>query len=268
MNRHLCRLVLIALVVLVLVACGKKDDTGGKLPSDPVEALQEISKTGQNLKSAHFTMDVAMDMDAEGFQVAMEMDAEGDVEMKGPSPDDANMSMTMNLSMLGQKVSMDMVMLDGQVWMRESGGTWQPVPADQANLTSGLGSDPTTFLRYLDNAKDVKRLKDEKIDGVDTFHYGFTMDADALSTAEMLGQLSGTGQLTEQQAQDALESAVLEGEVWVGKEDLFARRQTVNMQFSVSGLPGLGDATVKYDMQVDMKFSKLNEPVEIQAPTN
>ena len=82
----------------------------------------------------------------------------------------------------------------------------------------------------------------------------------------MLGQLTGGGALTAEQAQKMLETAVLEGEVSVGQDDLLPRRQKMDMQFEITGLPGLGDATVKYDMQIDMKFSKLNEPVEIKAP--
>ncbi len=270
MSRTMFRWVLFVMMFSLFVwGCGEKKSTSGiQLPSDPVEALKEINKTGQTLTSAHFTMDITMDMDAQGFNVTLEMDAEGDVEMKGPTPADANMSMTMNMSMLGQDIKMEMVALNGEFWMREGDGSWQKVPASQANLTGGLGGDPAAALRYLENAKNVKKLGDEKVDGVDCYRFSFTMDADALGTPEMLGQLMGTGVMTGEQAQKMLETAVVEGVVWVGRADLYPRRQTMDMTFDIAGLPGLGDATVKYDMQIDIKFSKINEPVQITAPTN
>jgi len=268
MNRYLFRLGLFALVTgLFLMGCGEKKSTSDiQLPSDPVEALKEINKTGQTLTSAHFAMDVVMDMDAEGLNVKLEMDAEGDVEMKGPTPADANMSMKMDMSMLGQEIKMELVALNGEFWMREGEGSWQKVPAEQANLTGGLGGDPAAALRYLENAENVKKLGDEKVDDVDCYRFSFTMDADALGTPEMLGQLTGTGVMTAEQAQKMLETAVVEGVVWVGKTDLYPRRQTMGMTFDISGLPGLGDVTVKYDMQIDIKFSQINQPVTITAP--
>ena len=144
MNRYISRLLLAVLISsLLLLGCGgDKDASKSKLPSDPVEALKEINKTGRdNYSSAHFTMDMVMDMDAQGFAVKMEMDAEGDVEMKGPTPQDANMYMKMDMSMLGQEMAMEMIALEGLFWMREGEGEWQQVPAEQANITGGLGGD-------------------------------------------------------------------------------------------------------------------------------
>jgi len=270
MNRHILRISLLALAaLLILVGCGNKDSgSSSALPSDPVAALHEINKTTQAMQSAHISMDMTMDMDTQGFKVKIELDAQGEIEMKGFTPQDANMRLEMNMSMLGQEVKMEMVALNGEYWMREGAGSWQNVPAEQANLAGSLGSDPTSALRYLENAKNVKKLKDEKVDGVDCYHFGFTMDADALGTAEMVGQLTGGGQLTEDQANKILETAVLEGEVWAAKTDLLPRRQTMHMTFDISGLPGLGDTPVKYDMQVEIKYTQINEPVTIQAPTS
>jgi hypothetical protein len=93
------------------------------------------------------------------------------------------------------------------------------------------------------------------------------MDADVLGTPEQLGQLINTGQLTDAQAKELLESAVLKGQVWVSKTDLFPRRETIDMTFEISSLPGLGKGPVKYDLQMDIGFTDINEPVAIKAPS-
>jgi hypothetical protein len=239
----------------------------GALPDDPFEALKAINQASMELKSAHFTMDMDMDMDIGGSSVTMVMTAVGDVEMTGPSPEDANMQMEMTISLLGQTVKMELVAVNGQYWTREEGKSWQSMPATSASPFGGLGGDPTAALKYLEQAKDLKRLKDEKVDGVDCYHFSFVMDTETLATPEMLGQITGSGQLTAEQARKILETAVLEAEAWVGKEDLFLRRQVIDMTFEISGLPELGDTIVKYDMQIDLRFSQINEPVEIKAPT-
>jgi hypothetical protein len=211
-------------------------------------------------------MDMIMDMDMGGSTVKMTMAAEGDFEMVGTSPEDANMSMEMTMSLLGQTVEMDMITISGESWTREAGKGWEKMPPGSVNATGGLGGDPAAALRYLEQAKNLEKLNDEKVDGVDCHHYSYEMDADALYTPEMLSQLTGDAQLTDAQARDMLESAELKGEVWVGKEDLFPRRQLIDTTFDISGLPGLEGVTVKYDMQIDMRFSQINEPVEIKAP--
>ncbi len=256
----------ISLVTLLLIGCGGPKSQN-QLPADPLEAIKQINQAAQTMKSAHFTMAVSMDMDLGDYQATMEMNTEGDIEIKS-SMSDVNMAMNMNMAVLGQRLDAEMVLVDGQVWMRQDGGTWETLPAAQANLTGGLGNDPAALLTYLENAKDVRRLADEQLDGVDTYHYGFTLDAAALNTQEMVQQLIGTAGLTSEQAQMFLESAVMEGEIWVGQADLLPRRQLVHMQFEIADLPGMEGTTIGYDMQVDMRLSKLNEPVEITPPTD
>ncbi len=267
MNRYISRLSLFLLVLLLTLTSCRQEDSGN-LPSDPLEAIKEISKAAMEMKSAHYTMDITMDMKVQGSTMTLEMDAQGDVEMKGISPEDANLQMEANVSFLGQDIAMELVAVDGAYWMRQAGQSWEKMPADSINLAGGLGSDPAAALQYLEHAKNVKRLKDEKVDGVDCYRLSFAMDADALGTPEMLGQLTGGGQLTDEQAKEVLKTAELEGKVWAGKADLLPRRQMIALTFKVSGLPGLGDAAVNYDIQMDIRFSKINEPVEIKAPSN
>jgi len=268
MKRHVFRLRLCILAFfLVLAGCRSGRDAPRQLPNDPLEALKEINSVAQGIKSAHFSMAMTIDMTADDLDVNLELTSQGDVELRGPSPQDANMQMEMTLSVLGQEIRTEMVIVNGAHWMRQGGQDWQKVPAASVNLTGGLGGDPAAALRYLDQAKDVKRLDDEKIDGVDTYHFGFSMSADVLDTPDLLGQLTGAGQLTNEQAKELLESAALKGQVWVNKVDLFPRREMIDMAFEISSPLGLGEAPVKYNLQMDIGFSKINEPVEIQAPS-
>jgi hypothetical protein len=218
------------------------------------------------MESAHFTMDVTMDMEVSGSTVTMILTAEGDVEMVGTSPEDANMKMEMTVALLGQTAETETIAVNGELWTREAGKSWEKVPAASVNPTSGLGGDPAAALRILEQAKSLEKLGDEVVDGVDCYHFSFVLDADALFTPEVLEGLTGGSQLTDEQARKLIESAVLEGESWLGKEDLFLRRQVSDMAFEISGIPELGGAVAKYDMWIDMRFSKINEPVEIKAP--
>lgn len=254
-------------VSLVLAGCNSRD-ASLQLPNDALEALQEINNVAQGIKSAHFTMLMTIEMAAEDLDVNLELTSQGDVELRGPSPQDANMQMEMTLSVLGQEIRTEMVTVNGAHWMRQEGQDWQKVPAASVNLTGGLGGDPAAALRYLNRAKEVKRLNDDKIDGVDTYHFGFSMNADVLDTPDLLGQLTSAGQLTDEQAKELLESAVLKGQVWVNKADLLPRREMIDMAFEISSPLGLGEAAVKYNLQMDIGFSKINEPVKIQAPSS
>ena len=251
---------------LFLSGCRRNHDSR-QLPSNPLEALEEINNVVQGIKSARFTMEVAIGMAAEGLDVNLEMIGQGSLAFKGPPFQEADMQMEMTTSVLGQEIKIEMLAVNGESWMRQRGQGWQKVPATSVNLTAGLGGDPAAALRYLDQARDADKLDDEEIDGVDTYHFGFTMNADVLGTPELLGQLTNTGQLTDTQARELLESAVLKGQVWVSKTDLFPRRETIDMTFQISNLPGLEERPVKYNLQMDIAFSDINEPVDIKAPS-
>jgi hypothetical protein len=266
---HRCALTALipVLVLLFLTGCDNKE-TGeiSPLPKDPPTALEAISQAAQEMQTAHFTMEMGMDMSAEQLDVTMSMSGQGVLVLNRQSGREADMRMETSVSMLGQEITLELIAVNGDYWLRRPGQGWQKVPGASANPTGGLGGDPVTALHYLDQARDATRLPDAEINGVATYHLGFKLDTDALRSEEILRQITGDGQLTEAQAQELLESAHLQGEVWAGKTDLLPRRETIDMQFEIDSLPGLENAAVDYRLHIDIGFSAINDPIEIEAP--
>jgi hypothetical protein len=267
MKGRVLRLALYILAVSLLLSGCRRNPDSRRLPSNPQEALKEINDVARDIKSARFTMKATIGMAAEGLDVNLEMTGQGSLAFRGPLSQDANIKMEMITSVLGQDIQMEVLSVNGESWIRQGGQGWQKVPAPSVNLTAGLGSDPAAALRYLDQARNVERLDDETIDGIGTYHFGFSMHTDVLGTPENLGQLTNAGQLTDTQARELLESAVLRGQVWVSKTDLFPRRETIDMTFEIRSLPGLGERPAKYNLQMDIGFSDINAPVDIKAPS-
>ncbi len=143
----------------------------------PVEDfLAMLQEPGEETLS---TYTMTLDMQADGQQIA----ADGAVDLSG---DEAAMQMTMTLPDVGE---MDMVMLDGQVYVAMPGvtpeGMFMQAPEDM--LGQGAAMDDidvsTQWEAWEAGAEQVLFLGDEDVDGTEMGHYQITVDAEAVAEA-------------------------------------------------------------------------------------
>ena len=121
------------------------------------DILEFSSKGMQNRLSLDMNMDMAMAMDVEtdgvnvsqeitiGLAAACDIDAENQF-----------MHMNASISVIGEKVDMELYMLGDQMYMGAA-GEWSAL--NMGDLSSGLGFDPTGVTNYLDIA-GFKALED------------------------------------------------------------------------------------------------------------
>jgi len=267
MGRYILRLgFVLVFISLNLAGCSGKDHSHGKLPADPLDAIQEINEIVVDIKSLHVTGDLTVEMEVEGQKQTVWMTTRGEIEIKDTQ--DFNMRIEATALFGSQEMKVEMIALDGQYWTRMGEQDWLKVPGDFTPLTSGIGGLPLVGIQYLEQAKDVRWMEDEKVAGLDCHHFGFNIDLDALISQDMLNQLASTDQHTEELISKIAESATIESEVWVDNEHLFPRRQTITAHVEVDSLPALDGKGFKYDAQIDWQYSKINEPVKIEAPSN
>lgn len=118
--------------------------------------------------------------------------------------------------------------------------------------------------------KITRQLPGEKIDNQNTYHYAYAIDKEALKKLILelpdILNLSAETRLTDQQKQD-LDKAFsslseINGEIWIGKKDLFLRRESIKFGVQVDEKDVQGSA--KMDLTIENK--DINQPVVVETP--
>jgi hypothetical protein len=138
----------------------------------------------------------------------------------------------------------------------------------EANLTGqGLSLEQIEKIKSaIQQAKIIKRLSSEKIEGVSTYHYGFTIDKE--KTKSLIVEISQIVQgrlLTEQEIKEidqVLTTVNLTaGEIWIGKKDLLPRQISLNFEAKD---PEKSETFSKISFV--SSFNDFNELVQVDAP--
>jgi hypothetical protein len=240
--------------------------------ADAAGALLDVIGEGANMESAHFTLNMTMtiNMVAQETPVALTlgMTGEGDTQV-GETPKDSRVHVTIDTSLFGQSFTTEIIQAEGRQWTRLGDGDWEENEEFVTSTAeqSDFSTNPAAALAMLSAVEEVRELRNETIDGVETKHVGFTIDMTKMLTAPgIIGQLQGEDTTPEQVA-ELLRNATMEGELWYGADDNFVRQMRYTMTFDMQGLEGMpagAEATATLDML--MTFSDINEPVEIEPP--
>ena len=118
--------------------------------------------------------------------------------------------------------------------------------------------------------KITKELQDEKIEGVDTHHYKFSIDEEKviqlfieiskiISPNESLNEKELKGSLTASLDNEAIESA--KGEVWIGKKDFLLYK----LLFS-SAIKETEKTKSEGKLTIQTQFKNYHKPVQIDIP--
>ncbi len=249
--------------------------------TDPTGALLYAS-SGKLFKTAEFTYTMTMTMapaddasaKALGAQAdqlkSFKMDAKGSgaLEVTDPTAFKSKMRMDMDINAAGQQMAMQMIMIDQTGWVKLAGqDTWQKVEGEQAK-SAAPGLNPEQMLRDFENAVDVQWIEDVTQGTEQLSHLRFSMDPTKLDLASLTANATGGSQLTPEQLQAMVKDMKPVVDVWLTRLTLELRGEKMLLDF-VMPLPkdaNVGDAKIKLSMVMEMRFSKVNEPVTIEPP--
>jgi hypothetical protein len=196
-----------------------------------------------------------------------EANGSGALEVTDPNSLKSKMRMDMEMKAGGQGMAFEMVLIDQTAWVKMKGDTnWKKIQAEQAKSVMP-GMSPEQLLENFRDAGDVKWVEDVSVDGEQLSHLQFTVDASKLD----LGALSSAGagsNITPEQLKAMMKDMKPVVDVWLTTPGLEMRGEKMQLDFNVP-LPAEAnavDAKIKLSIVMDMKFSKVNEPVTIEAP--
>lgn len=239
---------------LVLTGCSAEQLKAADVYKKSLEASQKLESLGMD-------MTMKMNMAVGADKVDLDSTIAADVIMKP----ELQMDMKMDVSMLGQQVKMQMVLVKDGFYMMDPAGNWAQMPKEQADLMIGSTKD------QIDPAAQMNQLKE--------FAEDFTMTE---TDSDYTLKLTATGdkfkkfmqdqvkkQLSSQQALSGMAGDMPDVTFNKAEYTLVIDKKTYNSkavdmildaEFTAEG--------EKVSMVMDMKskFNKYNEVKEIKVP--
>lgn len=247
------------------------------------QAALLYASSGKLFKTAEFTYTTTMTMapadDASAAALGtqadelknfkMEMQGSGAMEVTDAAAMKSKMRMDMDINAVGQQMQLQMILIDQTAWVKATGqDAWQKVEGDQVqSLTPGVS--PEKMLEDFANAVDVQWIEDVTQGSETVSHLRFTMDPSKLDLGSLTASATGSSDLTPEQVQAMVKDMKPVVDVWLTKPTLELRGEKMTLDFVVP-LPedaSTGNVKIRAFMTMDMQFSKVNEPVTIEPPT-
>ena len=241
-----------ALIVLasVAIAC---DQVATLAEPSPTELLQKASANLAKAKTAHIDGGGSFAISPFSFDFKLT----GDTEI----PDKSRL--TMQMSLLGQTVSVDTVTIGGQTFSRGLvSNDWTQSTANdpQGAILDPLGQADLTAVA------SIAEVDRPVIDGHKTRHLSYVVDQSKFVDKIKSSPSGATPPLT-------LSGATGTGEIWIRIDDSQIVRQLVKLSLNVDaglGIPGASSTTSAgtLGMSFDIKFTHIGEPISpaITAP--
>lgn len=230
-------------LLLVLLAIAASAACGSALGPSEVYA-----RSVDTMRQQTFHLDGKIDFtikDSSSMNMSMSLTMQGDAQ----APDRFRGSM--NMRILGQDASQEMIAVGGQTWTRQPGEAWRESGSKSVMTSTGI------FLSA-SSVKRISELASETIDGRAMRHLVVDFDFKALSEgdphlAQTFKDLASAGQFDES-------AAALKLDHWVDAKSGMLRRQRAAMDLDLQG------ASVAVAVTLD--YSRIGEPITppIAAP--
>ncbi len=283
-------LMVVVLLAVALAACAPQ---GVPVPQDPLEAVKTIADKQQDVKTQHSELTTTLSLQINGLTgdaaqgAALFKNFKANANLSGDVDNAAeNFAIQGNLdlgpltALLAQgedKITFQAVKTGEKMYTKANVGDqanqWNETDAPKATTTQTDTNplNPEVVMGLLKQSSKAEKLADEKIGDADTYHYKVTLDPSALlNSLTKLAQASGQGsQIDAQQmaqAQQVLKDALVEIELWAGKQDLLLRQAKIHFNLNMTNIPDQPGATALIDFVVQDTMSKINQPVTITAP--
>jgi hypothetical protein len=285
-------LAVLLLLTLLVAACQPQ---GAPVPQDPLEAVKTIADKQNEVKTQHIDLNMALNLKVDGLtgdaaqaeaflkNFKANLNVSGDVDtakedfaLKG----DLDLGPLTALVTQGEeKLTFEAVKVGEKIYGKtnvgDTAGEWTEQDAPKATTDPDKQSEnplsPEMIASLLKQSSKAEKLADEKIGDVDTYHYKVTLNPEALidslvDLAKSSGAEGTIDQAQVDQAKQYLKDAVLEVELWAGKQDLLVRQTKVHFNMNLKDIPEMEGATALIDLALTNTATKLNEPVTIAAP--
>ena len=255
----------------------------------PTEALAAYQQKTEQLRSAKFDMSGNMNMTlspallsalsrnnpaaaASLSHLSFNLGGSGAVQYPN------RMTMHMSMTVEGTSVSVDEVLYDGTIYVKNPlSGAWTNA-ASLGQLNSQANQiDALSATKLVGTYKSVTNLGDTKLGGVDVYHYRIVPDKAKLASALTSSPANQSSQ-ARTIFKDMLDRGSFSIEAWIGKADYLPRKLTFDEDFTVDlsralalfgsagSAAGLPAGDVHFTMHIEMAFHDFNTQVSITPP--
>lgn len=269
-TKHIFLTGLVALLFL-LTACSVPGLPTGSSPT-PAQTLQNSSVAMSKLNSVHFDLrQASLKIQSSDAQGGMTFNVTGHGD--AAAPDQVSVKFVSE-----QKPLFALVSKGPKVYVQVTGGTWYSL--DKAKITDSaqnffsqsLATRLAQIMVVLQNAKLTDHGQ-ETVDGASLDHITATLDAQTLQAVS--SQLNGMLPANIQSGQNQVQQATLD--LWVDQSTWYVHQAKLDLVVQVdanklSALTGQqassSSSTLPVELKAQVNFSKFNQPVTIQAPSN
>jgi len=252
MKRTLISILVITLLILPLVlffGCGDARPNFEEVIAGAIEATDETQTYRMEIESNRIEKG-----EAEGTSIWIEFVAPDRMrQVSRQLPENNNAEESINIGTVQYTRE-----INSNDWHARD---WEDERFAARNIATGM-------LQSFSELVEVKELRDEKIDGVDCFHYMGSMNLKS-KQEEQLASLDQSDPHYEQQKQmyDSIEYIRDDIEFWIGKDDYLLRQYITYMEVGEVRDEGEDTEEVEnYSATTTCKFSNFDEPVEIEPP--
>jgi hypothetical protein len=290
-HKRLYSLLFLGVLLLLMSACAPVISSGGSSLS-PGQVLQNSAKAMKQLKSAHFDLKVASNLQATAAtpttatpvagQVNVNITGNGDENL----PDQQSLQITIGQNITGQNISLSEIALGNKVYIKNPAGQWYVLDKGVlegaiGNPFAGINIDPSSLLNLLQNAQ-LADHGTEALNGQNLRHIAASLDKVGLRQL-----LTSNPQLSKLFGQQNIDNVIDHAkafqatvDLWIDETNFYVHRAELkfNLVEDLSSLnnsatPGatptvapLSGLTTSFDSVTDL--SNFNQPVTIIPPAN
>lgn len=260
-------------VLLLVSACGVNAANSAQ-STPPLQVLQKSYSVMKQLKTAHFTMQLAEQMSmGSGSSTTIKISANGDEAL----PDKAEV----HLTELG--MSLSAITLGREVYMQNSKGQWYVLQLSQTQGSAGnpfSGTSISTYNNLLALASKAHFVDHglQTLNGQSLRHITVTLDKNALQqiiSANLGSSLGSANSASMKQVLNELNIQNTTLDLWIDPATYDVHQMelkyTMSLNAGAIATPTTSTATasnlgITSDTTIDL--SKFNAPVTISAPSN
>lgn len=254
------------LALLLLSACGSST-TNNAQNTPPLQVLQNSYNAMKQLKSAHFTLQLAEQVGQSSQQSKVTITASGDEVM----PDKAQVHVTE----LGLTISA--ITIGRETYFQNARGKWYVLQLNQSgNALAGTNVFSYNTLLALASKAHFVDHGLQTLNGQSLRHITATLDKSALQQiiSANLGSLSGSSQANLKQILNKLNIQNTTLDLWIDPSTSYVMQMelkyTMNINTGAFVTPTTSTTSSNMSVSADtiIDYSKFNAPVTITAPSH